>query len=242
MLATCHCNNNGDCVAGTCNTETNACECGSDDDCPGTQLCDAVRRECVAGCTGDAQCEAGERCTVDNACAIPECAADSDCGANQRCSAAFTCTAGGAGSPCETQAQCGDGFYCDLTSYRCRDGALFDACDPELGCNANLACVDGGVCSDGALGRPCDPGSCAAPYYCGADARCHDGSLGDPCNAPADCGGASYCGPDGRCHNGSLGDGCNSDDDCQGGDLYCETVTDVSGSYARCQPLGTCAP
>ena len=251
VLATCHCNNNGDCISGVCNTETNACECETDAHCLiEGQVCDPIKRECVAGCVSDEECGAGSACTLDNACVTAECSGNGDCGPDEVCDANHACTAGAAGSACTSQDQCADGFYCELTSFRCRDGALFDAC--ELGadnCNSDngLSCVGDGVCSDGGLGRPCSPGdadSCADGLYCGADQLCHDGSLGDPCASDTDCAGAGlYCGPNGVCHDGALGDGCDVDEDCGDPDLYCEPVPNPGGeTYARCQPFGTCRP
>ncbi len=246
VLATCHCNNNGDCLGGVCNTDTNACECETDAHCLiDGEVCDPVTRACVTGCVDDDECGPDEACSLNNACVAAQCTSNGDCGGGEVCSANHSCTSGQAGTACTNDTQCADSSYCDLTSFRCRDGALFDACDPNAdGCNDGLSCVGDGVCSDGALGRPCSGSSCADGLFCGADQLCHDGTLGDPCASDGECPGAGlYCGPNGVCHDGTLGDGCVTDEDCGDPDLYCEPVPNPGGeTYARCQPFGTCKP
>lgn len=163
------------------------------------------------------------------------CSGDNDCAHDQQCDIAegiflFSDPSGTCATPCDTDASCPFGQYCDhYTSSndfpQCRSG-----CRNDEWCTAGTICREGQCvpgcrddteCSDGMI---CKSGDCVAG--CRADDECPDGGwcLNDVCN--------SGCRSDAECAQGTLCaaffgvtwsclPSCSDDSDCAGGLCLC---------------------
>lgn len=93
-----------------------------------------------------------------------------------------------------------------LDGRHCADGACVDDCFEDAACPGTRLC-------DLETGRCPEPAMCLAPEDCDPGRLCVDGACADACGPEAPCPGNQTCGDDGRCVEG---DGCADDVDCAG--------------------------
>jgi hypothetical protein len=123
------------CQAGACQPDPDACLRNSD--CDEAEVCDPDTLRCVpvddgpTPCQSDRECLNGHAC-VEGACQ-PEavaCREDRDCPLGQSCDPQGACLP----DPCDTSADCPDGFFCHPERGECAS----KACDTDADCLAAL--------------------------------------------------------------------------------------------------------
>jgi hypothetical protein len=133
-----------------------------------------------------------------------------------------------AGSPCQTNADCGAGHHClDQATWGIAGGYCSQVCDPTVpsSCGAGTVCqnliVDPQFAGTQAHCLP----TCQADADCGPGTACRPSFLGDALDSPD----IMVCAPGNP--TSQLGDPCVSSADCQPGWGYCDTQ--VTGGLCR---------
>jgi len=251
---------------GVCTTRPVVTGCTSDADCGAGQVCQFVDHCYASDCAdGSSDCGAPMPCQTEGVCvdAPTGCWADDECPAGFQCIFYNDCPVYADGVPredvpcaskgvcepipqpeCFTDADCGEGFYCQ---------ALYK-CDPSTNCDAAGNCGDekclgsGGVCVPQTVGCTSDA-DCPADMIC-EYFPCDCGTYGSAGEAPSDC----YCEPSGQCvprqtspcdavkcaagthceERTECYDGCTSPD----GSNLCDPATGVApcNTWAECVP------
>jgi hypothetical protein len=117
---------------------------------------------------------------------------------------------GGAGSSCDSNSDCGDGFVCAGGSCQFEGSVgLGGACWASRDCATSLYCTVAGVCGPagtGGVGTACTTGAeCTKDLTCelygfgGTCAEAGDGDLGQACDNATACISGLACGADGTC-------------------------------------------
>jgi hypothetical protein len=177
------CGANGTCVAGPCST-TNPCifgyTCGTDGTCQGgTNACDkdsdcASGSLCIAGPTG------GGTCTPTS----------DQCFDQSQCAAGENCVAGKCTLPCATNADCRDGYNCDLNHHVCTNPAQMCNVTNDCG-SASLVCVGGACVPRSTAGNCTTPGDVWTENGCipnqAAKFTCANDGVQDACNTGSIC-------------------------------------------------------
>lgn len=245
---------------GTCTTRPVTTGCTSDAECATGEICEVQQRceavdcadgsyDCAAprcesvgvcvpaqtGCWADDECPAGYQCVFTSACAGDSSGAPAE---DMPCEPKGVCQPV-ANPPCETDADCAEGYYCAL--YKC---------DPTTNCDAAGNCGDkclggGGECVP-FVTSPCDAVKCEAGTHCEVVTACYDECIApdgsnqcDPATGVSPCQDYAQCVPDVT--------GCTADSECPAGyacQLYpcdCANPDPATGDCA-CEPWGECVP
>lgn len=136
---------------------------------------------CEPACPAASVCQQG-RCL---------CERDEQCAPDQFCNSTGTCQA----RPfCRSNADCGEGRLCDLSTGRCRTGASGPD-DPEGACWGDTQCSLGEVCAGGQCTAGCrDDGDCGLGAKCrSVDATGFGTCVAGACDSNADCSFGSRC-------------------------------------------------
>jgi hypothetical protein len=161
-------------------------------------------------CSADSQCDpAGEGflfCSVETGFCL--CKDDRGCGAGETCNSLGRCQAE---SGCNSNADCRDGFFCDVTANQCLSQTDCGPVDDETCCVLDSQCGFNNVCD--ALRKKCVDG-CRDDADCILGQACVRG-LGQPIGQCA----AGVCSGNNLCAFGEI---CNSDGEC---------VKDTRGDY-----------
>lgn len=165
-----------------------ACTCG-----PSELLQCAVDSDC------DVSGEGFLKCNVDEGFCF--CVDDRGCDPGEQCNALGRCQAE---SGCNSNEDCGDGLFCDVTKGQC---IAVNECGPAAGercCVLDSQCPFDSVCDS--LAKKCVPG-CREDADCILGEACVKG-LGQPLGTCA----AGVCSGDNLCQFGEI---CNSDGECE---------------------------
>jgi len=209
-----------DACSATCKTDNTYCDENNQKNC-GCFGCDVAKKKCntvevKVPCATDAECPTGKICTGPvGAKACGACTANWECGDGKACK-------NSGGLPCtNTCVGCSADADCDGCSV-CKEGA----CTPASGCESDMQCGTGKMCSKPKIGCPgtcvccqctndseCDAGlTCFTPNSCGKCA-----AEGPSCTAAVDCGGGCFsCNDKGKCEKAK--DSCTKDS-CPTGSL-----------------------
>ncbi len=231
-------------ACGTTETDDARCSNGLDDDGNGFTDCQdnsCSRNALVSVCTRQEVGFCLDR--VDNDgdgatdCADPDCAVAAPCGGvapppvdcNPPCPAGQACDArtGRCGAPCERDADCGRGFYCDEV---CVAG-----CRQHANCPLETYCADGQCVAGCATDRGCPPGSI-----------CEDMTCVEGCRESRTCPDDAYCAPGFQtCRPIAELGRCRSDAACPFGEI-CDLRTltcQFAPGLAPCgETCGECGP
>lgn len=244
------------CVGGSCNpvgagTGGVGSPCTTVADCSGgsTAVCmpggsGGTSGMCTVACSAGAACPAGTHCALssgDGVC-LAGCQSSTDCNAGQTCAdwdgdGTSECVpAGGAGDPCQTNADCSSGTCLTQAGSGWAGGYCTKTCTSDTDCSAGSRCVASSSGPSMCLRTCSSSGDCrGAGYACvnpdgGTTSVCDaygggTGGIGDPCQSTADCAGGTSA----QCATGTSG--------FPGG--YC-TVSCESGG--KCPTASTCLP
>lgn len=240
----------------------------------------ATPGELGADCEVAGDCGSVLVCT-DGKCAAPDfldrgkaCANPDGCGGDSRCQASSrrVCRAPDLGAECDSDADCGAGNFCDVSTCKPAPG-LDEACGNGVACAVGLACAFSGKGGPGAnpfdgLCRPLPKSGegCAlaegGPFVCAAGLACVQGTCGPPPTEGNGCAvGALRCADGLGCKVASpeaicaprvaAGSACQLDDTCQAG-LFCDFNTTTCRAFYdlgtacangnECGPAGSCVP
>lgn len=163
----------GNCGAGVCCLEGNAC-CLDDRDCGPEERCDTDRSYCVAGTRQAPTPTPGSGGTVPQATRLNgmPCAVDDEC-LSDNCINGVCCTAGR--TCCQDDRDCPGGMVCDHTGSACAGDGAVPSSTPSSSPTVTPV-PNGGDCH--ASGE-CASGNCAGGVCCLAGTRC--------CRTDADC-------------------------------------------------------
>lgn len=196
-------------LLGLCLDASTARDCVRRSQCPSGQICDASANKCIPnpGCFGPAYCEPGETCDpVTRSCEVDvsrpcvACNADGACDGGLTCDdASSACVAPAEDTPClagefcsvfgscvecESNADCGDNLFCNVTLGRCEsntqcaDDPSECPASPEVNC---LLCERPLVCNRRT--ERCE----APPEPCEFDAECPEDEFCDLAQSPPVC-------------------------------------------------------
>jgi hypothetical protein len=196
--------------------------------------------EVKSACTVDSDCDpAGEgylRC--DAAQGFCLCTDDRGCGTGEKCNALGSCQAD---SGCNSNVDCGDNLFCDVTTSQCLAVDECGAGDGRRCCVLDSQCGFGNVCDT--LSRQCVPGcrdtaDCILGQAC---VRALGQALGQcaagVCSGDNLCGFGEVCSSDGACERDTRGPYCLgcaggvASDDCGQRGNFCLTDTVNGGEF-----------
>jgi hypothetical protein len=187
-------------LLGTCESSATSLDCVRTSQCPSGQICDRSASKCIVnpGCFGPDFCEPTEICNaatrvceVDNLVLCQPCATADQCSEGQRCDDDT-----GACVPTDEQTPCATGTFCSVLEFcvQCESDA---DCGDGLFCNLDLGTCDSEVqCADEVNDCPVLEGVrcevCIAPLQCNRSTqRCEAPPA--VCEDDADCTESQFC-------------------------------------------------